>query len=181
MRKTTPPLYCDSPQKSNSRPKLSLPKAVQPAVAPLNAAQIAGNARRAAQRLLDNEQKAIRSALHRRMLQTRQELMTRFPQAFKGFGAAKIPLMIGIDAAVFEATPDINRHDLINALTDYCGGASYQRALVAGADRVNLDGQVGGTVTVGHEEHAKKMLVRLEKEKRRRANQFVGGRHAAQH
>jgi hypothetical protein len=178
MRKTTPPLYYGEPQKT-TRPRLSLPKAVQPPVAPLNAAQIAGHARRAAQRLLDNERKAIRSALHRRMLQTRCELVKRFALAFMGFGAAKIPLMIGIDAAVFEAAPDINRHDLINALTDYCAGASYQRALIAGADRVNLDGQVVGTVTVGHEEHAKKILARLEKKKRRLASQkkFVGGRH----
>lgn len=128
------------------------PATISPA--PLNAAQIAGNARRA-------EEKAVRKAIQQRLWQTRKILAERFPACFKSFGQPKLPLKVGIFADITAAAPDIGRHDLINTLTDYCGGASYHRAMIEGAARVDLGGNACGVVCKGDVGHAAKLLKRL--------------------
>jgi len=140
-----------------------------PPLAPvLNAAQIAGNARRAAQRAVLVEERAAHWAMHSRMLETRREMATRFPLAIMPFGEAKIPLAIGIDAALFEAAPDINRHDLFNAIADYTAGSSYLRAMVAGVARIDLDGVAVGVVTSGQEAFAKMRLAKMKPKEARK-------------
>jgi ProP effector len=111
-----------------------------------NAAQIAGNARRAERA---------------KAMATRAELVSRFPKCFKPAGAPKLPLMIGIDRAVFEAAPDLDRHDVANAIADYCTGKSYHAAMVAGAARVDLSGTSAGVVTGSAAGHSKTRLKKL--------------------
>jgi ProP effector len=73
----------------------------------------------------------------------------------------KVPLAIGILKSLFAAAPDLDRHGLINAIADYCGGQSYQRALVVGVNRIGLDGKPAGTVSPSHAEHARKSLATI--------------------
>jgi ProQ/FINO family len=120
----------------------------------LNSAQIAGRARRA-------EERAIRRARHRRMLEVRQMLIERYPKCFQAFGMPKLPFALGIRKALLGAVPDIDPHDLINALDDYVSGKTYLAAQVAGAARVDLDGRAVGVVTAHGDAYAKHMLARL--------------------
>jgi ProP effector len=99
-----------------------------------------------------------RRATPAKVMATRAELASRFPKCFKPAGAPKLPLMIGIDRAMFEAAPDLDRHDVANAIADYCTGRSYHAAMVAGAARVDLNGESAGVVTDSAAGHAKARL-----------------------
>ena len=66
--------------------------------------------------------------------------------------------MVGVDRAIFDAAPDLDRHDVINALTDYVNSPDYQQAMVEGATRVALDGSSAGTVTASHAQWAQTKL-----------------------
>jgi ProQ/FINO family len=106
-------------------------------------------------------QPAPRRAAPAKVLATRAELAARFPACFKPAGAPKLPLMIGIDRAVFEAAPDLDRHDVKNAIADYCTGRSYHAAMVAGAARVDLSGASASVVTRSAAGHSKTRLKKL--------------------
>jgi len=134
-------------------PKLAPVPAERPE---LNEAQRLGQARRAAQR-------ALLRATHTRMLDTRAELAIRFPRCFMPIGhQTKLPLMLGIDRAACEAAPDLDRHDVINAVADYCTGRSYLAAMIEGAARVDLHGNAVGVVSAGNEAFAKMRLGSLK-------------------
>jgi ProQ/FINO family len=90
-----------------------------------------------------------------RCLQTHVELVRRFPACFGG--PAK-PLAIGIDAQLFEACPDIDRHAILFWLGEYTSTADYHRAMIGGADRVDLSGASVGVVTLSNAGHAKHQL-----------------------
>ena len=140
------------------------PERVAPAPAarppnPLRAAAIAAEKEVIATRLAAYE--ANRKAMHRRAMQMRETLAERFPNCFKGFGQPKLPLKIRIEEDIYSAAPDLDRGDVCNALTDYARGASYQRAMIEGAARVDLDGNPGGLVNAGAVKLAAKRLRRL--------------------
>jgi ProQ/FINO family len=97
-------------------------------------------------------------------MKVRRTLAKRFPRCFCDFGQPRRPLKIGIFADIIERASDIERHDLINALADYCGGGSYHAACVEGAERVDLDGNVTGIVTKGEAAHSARKLRKLKRQ-----------------
>jgi hypothetical protein len=90
-----------------------------------------------------------------RSRQTHVELVRRFPACF---GELAKPLAIGIDAQLFEACPDIDRHAILFWLGEYTSTADYHRAMIGGADRVDLSGASVGMVTLSNAGHAKHQL-----------------------
>jgi hypothetical protein len=86
---------------------------------------------------------------------TRVELLRRFPECF---GEPAKPLAMGIHEQLFEACPDIDRHALLYLLGEYTSTADYHRAMIAGADRVDLNGASVGVVTPSSVAYAKHRL-----------------------
>ena len=68
------------------------------------------------------------------------------------------PLKVGIAAGVPERCPDIDRRDLAAALAAYTHLIAYLQAIIAGADRIDLDGVTAGQVTAAEAEHAAVVL-----------------------
>jgi RNA chaperone ProQ/FINO-like protein len=93
-----------------------------------------------------------------RSRQTRLELVRRFPACFRPSGEPVKPLAMGIDEQLFEACPDIDRHALMFLLSEYTSTADYHRAMIAGPDRVDLNGASVGTVTLSNVAYAKHRL-----------------------
>jgi ProP effector len=83
------------------------------------------------------------------------QLAETFPQTFvlEKYSPHR-PLKVGIDADIITRYPAIKRRVLAVTLAVYAGRVMYQRAMVAGAMRVDLDGQPAGEVTVRDAEHA---------------------------
>ena len=81
--------------------------------------------------------------------------MRRFPACF---GEQVKPLAIGIDAQLFEACPDIDRHALMFFLGEYTSTADYHRAMIAEPDRVDLNGVPVSAVTRSSVAYAKRKL-----------------------
>jgi len=71
-----------------------------------------------------------------------------YPGALKNFQSAKLPLKVGIRADILAAMPDVEPKLIEAALREYCYRSDYQRYLTEGAGRVNLQGEVVGTVGV---------------------------------
>jgi hypothetical protein len=102
----------------------------------LNKFEIAGRARRAAQR----------ERLHRAKVAV-ERLIVQFPECFKPPDQPPWPLKIGIDRDVLAALPDVSRSDLKRALGCYVRAKAYREALIEGAMRVDLDGNPTAFVT----------------------------------
>ena len=71
------------------------------------------------------------------------------------------PLKVGIAADLVERGPELDHHKLTVALTVYTRRVMYLRSLVAGAARVDLEGNPAGEVTVQDAEHAAARLVKI--------------------
>jgi ProP effector len=71
------------------------------------------------------------------------------------------PLKVGIAAAIPARCPALEWRVLKMALTAYTGRIMYLRGLVAGAARVDLDGNPAGEVTVRDAEYAATKLARI--------------------
>jgi sRNA-binding protein len=71
------------------------------------------------------------------------------------------PLKVGIAADLMERSPELDHHKLTVALTVYTRRVMYLRSLVAGAARVDLEGNPAGEVTVQDAEHAAARLVKI--------------------
>jgi ProP effector len=84
----------------------------------------------------------------------RQILCERFPLAFRGRGANKPPLKIGIGHDVQLAMPELPPIALVAALRDYASGPTYCRNLTAGAQRIGLDGEPAGQVSAAEADQA---------------------------
>jgi ProP effector len=104
---------------------------------------------------------AQRKAIQRRALKTCRKLAKRFPQCFSDTGQAKQPLKVGITADVIAAAPDIHPNDIANAISDYCAGQSYHAAMTEGAHRIDINGDVAGTVNRRAAAYAVWMLKKL--------------------
>lgn len=81
-------------------------------------------------------------------------LVERFPAAFAPKGGEKRPLKIGIFKAIRAELSDISENELALALEDYTWGPTYIRGLIAGAERIGLDGNPAGVVTAHEADHA---------------------------
>ena len=71
------------------------------------------------------------------------------------------PLKVGIAADLMERGPELDHHKLTVALTVYTRRVMYLRSLVAGAARVDLEGNPAGEVTVQDAEHAAARLAKI--------------------
>jgi ProP effector len=71
-----------------------------------------------------------------------------FPACFKQYEKRRLPLKVGIHHNILAALAGaITPQELGLALAIYVGNKSYRSGLVAGAVRIDLNGQPAGTVT----------------------------------
>jgi len=99
-------------------------------------------------------------------------LAERFPAAFAIKPYHRRPLKLGIHVDILAQLGDMTSpRDLSTALRIYVGNIGYLKALVAGADRIDLNGMPAGTVTAEHADIAKAQYER-QREKRK-ARQIV--------
>jgi len=88
------------------------------------------------------------------------KLAADFPACFKGKGAGDPhPLKIGIHADILARIPDIDPALLHAALRLYVRAPAYQRSVIAGRPRVDIDGQVvQAAITPRETAHAQDVL-----------------------
>jgi len=83
-------------------------------------------------------------------------LAKRFPAAFAIKPSYRRPLKLGIHVDILAQLNDaIAPSDLSAALRIYVSNSTYLKALVAGADRIDLNGMPAGTVTADQADIAK--------------------------
>jgi ProP effector len=82
-------------------------------------------------------------------------LAERFPQTFVREGhQPHRPLKVGIAADLVARCVELERRKLTAALSAYTQRIVYRKAMVAGAARVDLDGNPAGEVSAADAEHA---------------------------
>jgi ProP effector len=86
----------------------------------------------------------------------REFLAATYPQTFAGKGDEKRPLKLGIDKDLIKA--GLPGFIVCRALNDYTAGPTYRRNLIAGADRIDLNGDAVGVVTEDEAEAAAQRL-----------------------
>lgn len=101
-------------------------------------------------------------------MRIRAILASRWPQVFSPKGAEKRPLKVGILKDICVELPELSFQQVRNAITDYCFGPTYNRNVVEGAPRLDLQGKVAGHVTAEEAEYAAYRM-RLFKPKREAA------------
>jgi ProP effector len=85
-----------------------------------------------------------------------------FPQTFvRERHLPHRPLKAGIAAEILARCPDLDRRVLAEALSAYAMRIMYLQSLVAGAARVDLDGNACGEVSVEDAEHAAARLSKI--------------------
>jgi sRNA-binding protein len=106
----------------------------------------------------------------------REVFVERFPSAF----LPPRPLKIGIHADIVAAMPEIAVRDIGMVLRLHVSRDAYLRAMIAGTDRVGLDGTAVGSVTEEQAQDAHKILERrAEKRARKIAAQQAEAKAAA--
>jgi ProP effector len=89
-------------------------------------------------------------------------LAARFPQTFVADSSRPHrPLKLGIDRDLV-ALGVLDEASATRTLRHYCSRLMYRRSLVAGAVRVDLDGQAAGEVATAHAAHAQRIVTRME-------------------
>ena len=90
----------------------------------------------------------------------RELLVERFPKCFMPKGTIKKPLALGIHEPIARRCPDLTENEIKIALRDYTrGNHKYRSQLFYGAERIGLDGEVAGYVSLEHAEAAGKALL----------------------
>ena len=84
-------------------------------------------------------------------------LIERYPLCFFGLEDMRKPIKRGILHDLL-ATGVLPASDLAQVLRYYCGNAGYLRVSIAGASRIDLEGNVDGEVTAAQAAHARKNL-----------------------
>jgi ProP effector len=88
-------------------------------------------------------------------------LAERFPNSFALHQNRRRPLKVGIHKDIVAALDGaVMPAELCAALRCYVRSAGYLRSMVAGADRIDLDGRPCGTVTEDEAEYASMTLAR---------------------
>src|SRR5215475_4301761 len=82
-------------------------------------------------------------------------LAERFPNCFTSGGSPR-PLKIGIHEDLMAAGLEFSKTELRRAIGHYCSLDAYRQALVAGGDRVDLDGNPSGSVVEAEIEAARR-------------------------
>jgi sRNA-binding protein len=72
------------------------------------------------------------------------------------------PLKIGIREDIEARFPDVPRRTIKRFLAEYCGRGVYFTRTTAGAERIDLDGKVAGSVSEEAAENASRRLQLLE-------------------
>ncbi len=86
----------------------------------------------------------------------REVFAEKFPATFMKKGERKkIPLKVGIADDIIAALPEMSPELIKRAVGDYVSGPKYARAMIAGQQRVDLQGQPAGEVTEAAVKHAK--------------------------
>lgn len=96
-------------------------------------------------------------------------LQKHFPLAFPVNPAPKVPLKEGIfkDAEQHLELLGITSEQLKLGISTWCRGARYWACMVENAPRLDLSGQVAGTVTTAQAMHAKQQASRQRSQDRR--------------
>ena len=111
-------------------------------------------------------------------------LLTRlteaFPQAFVlEQHQPHRPLKVGIFSEITARCPDIARSDLTTVLNIYTRRMLYLQSLVAGAARVDLDGNPCGEVSVTDQEHAVARLAGIQAAREAKRSAAAAGTRTA--
>jgi ProP effector len=146
--------------KFNGTPPLTTPPASSPPPSPPQPIIIAAPVPRRAPRLFGEWLARWRVGIERRAALMCEILAERFPKCFKPIGETPLPFKVGIARDIFAAAPDLNPNDIANALAAYTSRAEYHAAMIAGAARVDLDGNVAGAVTISAAGHSARRLLR---------------------
>jgi ProP effector len=88
------------------------------------------------------------------------------------------PLKVGIGIDLRTRCPELDPPALRKALGAYTKRVMYLEAMVAGAARLDLDGNPAGEVTAGEAEHAVFKLVNLMAARTRRRTEAMAARRA---
>jgi ProP effector len=109
---------------------------------------------------------------------TRQILVERFPQTFRGFGEPKLPLKVGIRGDLFNSpvVADLDNYAIGCAIRDYCTGPTYHSQMLTGATRVDLEGKAAGTVNDTAERYHATQFARVTHKRRQRAEAHAAKR-----
>ena len=89
-------------------------------------------------------------------------LAERWPHTFAIYQCRRRPLKIGIDNDIAAAAGAIATDELKAALRFYCGNIGYLLACREGAERIDLNGDVAGTVTAAEAAHAAGIIARRQ-------------------
>lgn len=89
-------------------------------------------------------------------------LAERWPRTFAIYQCRRRPLKIGIDNDIAAAAGAIATDELKAALRFYCGNVGYLLACREGAERIDLNGDVAGTVTAAEAAHAAGIVARRQ-------------------
>lgn len=89
-------------------------------------------------------------------------LQKHFPQTFPKKPASKVPLKLGIlkDAAEHLDVLGLTQEQLQQAIASWCQGSRYWACMVENAPRVDLQGEVAGSVTADQAAHARRQASR---------------------
>jgi ProP effector len=98
---------------------------------------------------------------HSATIKMRKLLVKRWPKCFAGFKKPKRPLQIGIHITLLELTYGCYPQVVMNAIGDYTSGPTYLKAVIEGADRIDLEGNPAGKVTAEEEKYAQEQLAKL--------------------
>jgi ProP effector len=88
-------------------------------------------------------------------------LEERFPLAFAC--KPKQPLKLGIHKDIKKAEPTLSGKQITLGLQNYVSGMTYREATIAGAPRIDLNGDAVGLVTAEQEALAKQHIDRMVK------------------
>jgi len=128
------------------KPAVTATVKVAEAAAPPKAVPYKMSAERAAaiavEKAAEASRLALREAIQQRAIKTMETLMDRFPLCFN----KPVPLKVGIRKDVYGAAPDLDRHDIANALDRYCNSEAYKAVLVEGAVRIDSTAILQGSL-----------------------------------
>jgi ProP effector len=101
-----------------------------------------------------------------RIHQTIADLCWRWPKCFSVLEARRRPLKVGIDRDIAAAASDLDLAALTAALKYYTSNIAYLNACVVGAPRIDLNGEVCGSIS---ERDAVRAALRFANAVKRRA------------
>ena len=100
-------------------------------------------------------------------LATIELLAETYPQCFSVFEKRRKPLKVGIHNDVLAALDGaITAKELSVAMRVYCGNRFYLRACIEGAPRIDLKGEVAGSVTAEEAANTRQRLAQHDRRKR---------------